>query len=298
MTRSNGRKHQDVMAFVYAGLCFVVAASAFVGVMILAPTDGAAGAGSSASAPTLVAGATTPVVAPSASPTSNDPGPIGPSVTPVASPTRASFQIDLYRPGAFVSQMNKDYCTAGAIQNMLNVINPTFDTSTARQQEIGNIVVSLTTYEDSRNGGFGPNGWALAMNKLGGGPYKLVVDATFDKAMRDAALALAQTGRPVGLLTWWGAHSWVMTGFKADSDPALFPTTFKLKGAYIMDPYYPRLSSIWGQTLGPDSYRDMTAMAHNFIGWKRPEGSYPGRDGKWLLVVPVEASAPSTSATP
>ena len=33
--------------------------------------------------------------------------------------------------------MNRDYCTAGAIQNMVNIIGPTSDLTTARQQEIG-----------------------------------------------------------------------------------------------------------------------------------------------------------------
>jgi hypothetical protein len=192
---------------------------------------------------------------------------------------------------------------AGAIQNMVNIIGPSVDLTTARQQQIGDKLVSLTTAQDSYDGGFGPAGWALTMPQLGVGQYKLVIDATFDQAMRDAALALAQTTRPVGLLTWWGAHSWVMTGFKADADPLLFPSTFKLKGAYIVDPFYPRVSSIWGQTLGPDSFRDMTAMAHNYLGWKRPEGHYPARDGKWLLVIPVDSpasssSSPASSASP
>jgi hypothetical protein len=208
---------------------------------------------------------------------------------PPGSPAKVPFSIDLYVPGSFVSQMNREYCMAGAVQNMVNIIGPKVDLTTATQQKIGDTLVANTTAQDSYDGGFGPNGWALTMPKLGAGQYKLVVDSTFDAAMKDAALALARTSRPVGLLTWWGAHSWVMTGFKADADPLLFPTTFKLKGAFIVDPFYPRISTIWGQTLGPDTYRDMTAMAHNYIGWKRPEGHYPDRDGKWLLVIPVEA---------
>jgi hypothetical protein len=98
-------------------------------------------------------------------------------------------------------------------------------------------------------------------------------------------VALRRTGRPVGLLTWWGAHSWVLTGFRSDRDPRKY-STFKVYGAYIVDPFYPRHSSIWGQTFGPDTYRNWTDMGHNFIGWKRPEGRYPGRDGKWLVVLP------------
>jgi hypothetical protein len=80
-----------------------------------------------------------------------------------------------------------------------------------------------------------------------------------------------------------------MTGFRADADPLLFPNTFKLKGAFVVDPFYPRLSTIWGQTLGPDTFYSMPSMARNYLHWKRPEGHYPARDGKWLLVVPVEA---------
>ena len=214
--------------------------------------------------------------------------PSDPAPTPVASPTKSSFTMDIYKAGTFITQNDREYCMAGAVQNMLNIIGPGLDLTTAKQTQIATLLDSLTTSEDSYDGGFGPGGWALAMPKLGAGNYKLVVDSTFNEAMKDAALAISETGRPVGLLTWYGAHSWVMTGFKADADPLLFPSTFQLKGAYIVDPFYPRLSSIWGQTLGPDSYRDMAAMAHNYLGWKRPEGRYPSRDGKWLLVVPVE----------
>ena len=35
-------------------------------------------------------------------------------------------------------------------------------------------------------------------------------------------------------------------------------------------------------------------MAHNYIGWKRPEGHYPDRDGKWLLVIPIDGWSPAT----
>ena len=120
---------------------------------------------------------------------------------------------------------------------------------------------------------------------MGAGHYKLLVDDSLNQAMHDAVVALRRTGRPVGLLSWWGAHSWVMTGFRTDRDPRRY-STFTIYGAYIVDPFYPRHSSIWGYTMGPDTFRNMADMAHNYIGWKRPEGHYAGRDGKWLLVVP------------
>ena len=305
MIRSQrGREYQNARAALYAVLCVVMTAVGWMWVMALAPAEaGAPGAPASfddrtaAGTPTL---GTSPTVAAPATPGAT-PLPQESPADPAATPTRVSFQIDLYRPDSFVSQMNREYCMAGAVQNMMNIIGPTVDLTTARQQQIGDLLVSLTTHDDSYNGGFGPLGWALIMPKLGGGDYKLVIDSSFNAAMKDAALALSRTSRPVGLLTWWGAHSWVMTGFKSDSDPLQFPKTFALKGAFIVDPFYPRVSSIWGQTLGPDTYRDMTTMAHNYIAWKRPEGSYPARDGKWLLVIPIDAPAsasPSTSPSP
>ncbi len=283
------KRRERLQALAYALLCVMVAAAGFVSVMLAASgTAGAAGA--AGESPVAAAAGGTVLPEPEITPTiaALTATPAGPTPTPTPAPTKAPYQVDLYRDGSFVSQMNRDYCTAGAIQNMVNIIGPTSDLTTARQQEIGNLVVSLTTRTDSLNGGFGPMGWALTMPRLGAGVgrYKLVVDDTFDKAMRDAAISLRANMRPVGLLTWWGAHSWVMSGFKADDDPALFPKTFKLSGAFIVDPFYPRVSSIWGQTLPPDTFRDMAAMAHNYIGWKRPEGPYPGRDGKWLLVIP------------
>jgi len=266
----------------YAVLCVIMAGVGWTSVMLIDPgADAPIPTGSGLSG--TVATAT-----PSQQPTTVETT-LRPGDTPGASPTKALFYMDLYRPGSFVSQMTREYCMAGAVQNMLDIIDPTADTSTAKQTKIGNLLVSLTTKDDSHNGGFGPNGWALAMPKLGAGTYKLVVDPTFDQAMRDAALALAATGRPVGLLTWYGAHSWVMSGFRADSDPLLFPDKFTIKGVFIVDPFFPRVSSIWGATLGPDTYRSMDDVAKNFLGWKRPEGHYPTRDGKFLIVIPVNS---------
>ena len=276
-----------ILVALYLGLCVIMVAVSWTVVVALAPVAVAgppAAPAITATSRVTVGVDPTPTLVPTPDPSA------APAVvpTPDATPTKAPFEMDLYRPGTFVSQLNRDYCAAGAIQNMLNIIGPTVDLTSGRQTQIAGVLVSLTTRQDSYNGGFGPDGWALTMTKLGGGNYQLVVDATFDQAMRDAATAISRTSRPAGLLTWWGAHSWVMTGFKADADPALFPSSFKLTGAYIMDPFYPRVSNIWGQTLGPDAFREMKAMAKNYIGWKRPEGHYPERDGKWLLVIPVD----------
>ena len=174
---------------------------------------------------------------------------------------------------------------AGAAQVMLNTIGRV-DTSVDRQTQISKMLQANTTKEDSHNGGYGPAAWPITLGQLGGGNYKLLIDASLTDAMHDAATALRRTGKPVGLLVWKGAHSWVMTGFRSDKDPRK-TSNFKVLGAFISDPYYPRHSRIWGQTMGPDTYRNWGDMAGNFVPWKRTlEGKYPGRDGMFLLVVP------------
>jgi hypothetical protein len=105
-------------------------------------------------------------------------------------------------------------------------------------------------------------------------------------ALRDAAVAIESTQSPAILLAWRGAHTWVMSGYRADADPALFRNT-KIEGAYILDPWYPRISSIWGASNPPGTFTTFAELKENFLPWKRPEGRYPDRDGLYITVVPT-----------
>jgi hypothetical protein len=58
-------------------------------------------------------------------------------------------------------------------------------------------------------------------------------------------------------------------------------------GAYIYDPWYPLISSIWGASDPPGTFQNLDEMRRNFLQWQRPEGSYPDRDGKYIVVVPT-----------
>jgi len=107
--------------------------------------------------------------------------------------------------------------------------------------------------------------------------------------MADGARAIETTHSPVVLMTWRGAHSWVMTGFRADGDPLLFDDA-RISGIYLLDPWYPRISSIWGPADPPGTFEDLDRMKTNYLPWRRPEGSYPDRDGLFLAVVPTEAT--------
>jgi hypothetical protein len=126
------------------------------------------------------------------------------------------------------------------------------------------------------------------LNDLGRVRYELRVYNSRAEALRDAARALSATKHAVILLAWRGAHAWVMTGYKADADPRVFKDA-NVTGAYIIDPWYPRVSSIWGPSDPPGAYQNAAEMRRNYLPWKRPEGKYPGRDGKFLALVPADA---------
>lgn len=210
------------------------------------------------------------------------------SATPEPAPARKAVDVNVVaRPKAiFVSERTKTWCAAAAVQIVLNANSGTPDRSAARQGQIHKVQVANTTRADSRNGGVGPKGMVATLNKLGTVDYALHIHRTRAAALRDAAKAIAATGHPAILLAWRGAHAWVMSGFKADADPTLFSDA-TVKGAYILDPWYPRVSSIWGRSDGPGVYQDAKEMVRNFRPWKRPEGKYAGRDGRFLVIVPT-----------
>jgi hypothetical protein len=197
--------------------------------------------------------------------------------------------MDLYKRGSFVSQIDVVHCMSAAMQNMLNLIMPTIDRTAATQRRIAAVALPLST--DTIGGGEGPAGWAAGLGVLGAGKYEVRVYATRAAALRDGVIALRTTGRPVGILAWWGAHSWVLTGFQSDADPAVFKS-FNVSGYNIVDPWYPRISSIWGRAKAPDTLRTPAEMVHNLPAWTRPEGHYPARDGKWLMIIPVDPPVP------
>jgi hypothetical protein len=131
-----------------------------------------------------------------------------------------------------------------------------------------------------------------ALEAYGVAGYEVRAYETRQDALRDSAKAIQETGAPVLLLSWRGAHTWVMTGFRANADPLLFADA-KVSGAYILDPWYPRISSIWGPSDKPGTFQDAAEMKRNYLPWKRPEGLYPKRDGLFIAVVPTLPLTPA-----
>ena len=252
-----------------------------------APTGAVAAAtGTPAATPT----ATTVVAEVTPSPSSDLPSAspeISPAPSPSSSPKPAPkpvLAMNLYRNGDFVSELTPVQCVSAAMQIMLNVVGPKNDRTTRTQTALAKLAKSLS---DAPYGGTEPLGWARGLQQRGAGHYQVVVESTLIKAVRRGVAAIRATGRPVGLLVWRGAHSWVLHGFETTADPA-GPDSWSVSRIYVSDPWYPRLSRIWGRSRGPNARITPKQLTEDYLPWKRPTGRYPGMDGKYVLVVPVD----------
>jgi hypothetical protein len=226
----------------------------------------------------------------SATPSGSAPPAVEASPTPTPRPERKAVDVKIEpKPASvFLTEQRDTWCAASAVQIALNVnaSRARIDTTRSHQAEIRDLQVDLTTRKDSRNGGAGPLGMVRSLEELGRVDYELRIYDTRAEALRAAAKAISNTGHAAILLAWRGAHAWVMTGYRATADPVAFRDA-KVTGAYIIDPWYPRVSSIWGRSDKPGVFQGTAELKRNFLPWKRPEGRYPGRDGRFLVIVPV-----------
>lgn len=196
--------------------------------------------------------------------------------------------MNLYRKGDFMHQATKDMCVAGSTQIMMNIIDPGKpNRSVAFQKKLYERGRRLSLNQ-AKLGPIGVDlsGWAQLLNTGGYGPYVVESAETRRGAIRKAATAIRETGKPVGLVTWRGAHSWVMSGFTADADPA-HDNGFKVKAAYIQDTWYPYVSTIWGASDPPNTLVPVARLKEDYLPYQRPRARYPKRDGKFMLILPV-----------
>ena len=212
-----------------------------------------------------------------------------PTPTPTPPPKRVAMDVNIvtHPNRVFVSELRPDWCAVAGVQTVLAILGKV-DTSDATQREIAGRIGEWEAYSDSHNGEWGPAAMTLALKAYGVPGYQVRAFQTRTGALRDAGAAIEKTHSPVLLLAWRGAHTWVMTGYRGDGDPAIFKNV-RIDGAYILDPWYPRISSIWGPSNPPGTFTDANEMQDNFLPWKRPEGSYPDRDGLWITVAPTKA---------
>jgi hypothetical protein len=188
-----------------------------------------------------------------------------------------------------VPQYTFEWCVGASIQMARSIIADNRNESRTSQRRLWELAREHTI--GSPYGGANPAGWAAALNALGLGPYRLVSLPTFDAAVERAARALAETGRPVGLVMWAGRHAWVMTGFKATADPRRDPEA-RISRVRVMDPLYPH-GSRWGRSPAPNRLIRLETLARQFVRRDRPEYDF-GVDPGWLLVLPVEEGSAQT----
>ncbi len=235
---------------------------------------------------------------PSPSPTAD----VRPSDRPTPAPTVARQPVDLAvvddHEAVFTSQITEKDCAVAGTQMVLTILG-LGNASNEFQTEIHDRIGEWESLEDSLNGGWGPAAVALALAAYGEPGYEIRAYESYDDALRDSAIAITEFDKPVVMFPWWGAHTWVMTGFRADADPVVFPDA-EITGAYILDPWYPRVSSIWGPSDPPGNFEDLTELERNWPafegppgyeqigpGWTRPEGAYPDRDGRFVVLLPT-----------
>jgi hypothetical protein len=214
-----------------------------------------------------------------------------PTSMPTAAPVRRAVDVKIVSdPSAhFASEERKDWCAPAGVQMVLSVLGRA-DTSEAFQERLASRIHEWDSLRDSRNGEWGPGAMALALAAYGAPGYEVRAYESRADALRDAAAAISKTREPAILLAWRGAHTWVMTGYRATADPMLFDDA-RVTGAYVLDPWYPRVSSIWGPSDPPGTFQDASEMERNYLPWKRPEGHYADRDGRFIAVVPTQPRA-------
>jgi hypothetical protein len=212
-----------------------------------------------------------------------------PGPTPTARSTPERLPVDVVLPrdpeAVFAHELKVTWCAPAGI-TMVLALHRKAEASDDLQRAIADRVHEFETYDDSHNGGWGPSAMVEALAAMDVPGYEVRAYENREDALRGSAVAIEATGAPVVLLAWRGAHTWVMTGFRADADPRIFPDAV-VSGAYILDPWYPDVSSIWGASDPPGTFQDEAEMVRNFLPWKRPEGKYPDRDGRFIVLIPT-----------
>lgn len=202
-----------------------------------------------------------------------------------------AFRLDVSTPSDFVAQTNFVQCVGASMQMMLNMIEAEDDRTAAEQLRLQDIA---RYYSGSRpdgrlRQGASVRGWSAGLNLEGAGPYRLVGTTTMEEAMRIAATAIRDTGKPVGLLVWRGRHAWVMGGFTATADPAE-TTDFTVTAAVVLDPLYPHGSKTWGPSPKPREAITIAELGRQFV----PRGTGQNARswmssfaGQYVMVVPM-----------
>jgi hypothetical protein len=157
---------------------------------------------------------------------------------PTPAPSAWEGKFNLFRANAFVTQKTFKWCVAASVQMMVNLVRHRTDRSRSTQARM---IAYAQRWDDGpygEEGGTDVSGWIAALRHYGAGRYRVVGANTAARALRVAATAMRQTGRPAGILVMEGRHAWVLHGFESRSDPKKNPWA-NITAVRVSGPLYP-----------------------------------------------------------
>jgi hypothetical protein len=200
-------------------------------------------------------------------------------------------------------------CTAAAAMMMLNFVaakSPTPDNESWSPTTSYTTQESIMTYERAHmtmlitSAGTDAHGWRNALNYYGWGNINAGVYAdeafgSYTSAAKAAIIALARTGKPVGILAWAGKHAQILNGFVVTgANPATGSTAFTIQTVYITDP----LASDGYRNYGITNATWQSGGSHiAFVPYRETDSPYTdpidGQVGKtewynkWVIIAPI-----------
>ena len=202
-----------------------------------------------------------------------------------AAPSAATSQrwrgvFNLYRKTAFVTQKDFRWCVAAAVQMMVNIVRNGSDRSAVTQERMILYAQASDLGPYGPGGGTDVTGWIAALRHFGAGKYRAVGTGTAGAALRIAAIAMRQTGRPAGMLVMDGRHAWVLHGFESRTDPKR-DRRARITSVRVSGPLYP-LQQKHGYDLRPNTELSVYALAQYFL-----PSSVGALAGRYVVIVPV-----------
>ena len=168
------------------------------------------------------------------------------------------------------------------------------------QTEIHDRIGEWESLYDSLNGGWGPDAVRKALAAYGEPGYREYAYDSYTDALRDSAIAISEMNKPVVMFPWWGAHTWVMTGYRADADPTLFDDAADQRRLHPRPVVPARLVDLGRSPTHPATSR--TSPSSSATGRRSrarpatsrsaragpvPSGVYPDRDGRFVVLIPT-----------
>lgn len=193
---------------------------------------------------------------------------------------RWSGEFNLYRKTAFVTQKDFTWCVAASVQMMVNIVRHRKDRSAATQQRMIRYAQASDHGPWGPGGGTDVTGWIAALRHFGAGRYRPVGARSAAAALRIAATAVRQTGRPAGMLVMDGRHAWVLHGFESRTDPRT-DRHARITSVRVSGPLYP-VQQKHGYDLRPNTELSVRALARFFH-----PSEVGALAGKYVVVVPV-----------